>query len=96
MVWQGFSLLLPLRQSQLSAAGASTAVRMGLCEAQHAALLPKHCRCLGCAFAQVRTYDVVPVSPSLGLVEYVPGTLPLKDAIAATLGADGQARAAPS
>ena len=35
--------------------------------------------------AQVRTYDVVPVSGSLGLVEFVPGTLPLKEAIAAQL-----------
>ena len=35
--------------------------------------------------AQVRTYDVVPVSGSLGLVEFVPGTLPLKEAITAQL-----------
>ena len=32
---------------------------------------------------QVRTYDVVPVSSSLGLVEFVPGTQPLKSAIMA-------------
>ncbi len=32
---------------------------------------------------QVRTYDVVPVSSSLGLVEFVPGTQPLKNAIMA-------------
>jgi len=30
---------------------------------------------------QVRTYDVVPVSSSLGLVEFVPDTQPLKHAI---------------
>ena len=32
---------------------------------------------------QVRTYDVVPVSSSLGLVEFVPDTQPLKHAIMA-------------
>ena len=31
--------------------------------------------------AQVRTYDVVPITSSLGIVEFVPGTRPLKDAI---------------
>ncbi len=30
---------------------------------------------------QVQTYDVVPVSSSLGLVEFVPDTQPLKHAI---------------
>ncbi len=35
--------------------------------------------------AQVRTYDVVPVSRSLGLVEFVPATQPLKQAIMAFL-----------
>ena len=34
---------------------------------------------------QVRTYDVVPVSSSLGLVEFVPATQPLKQAIMAYL-----------
>ena len=34
---------------------------------------------------QVRTYDVVPVSSSLGLVEFVPGTQPLKNAIMALI-----------
>ena len=29
-------------------------------------------------FPQVRTYDVVPISPSLGMVVFVPGTKPLK------------------
>ena len=27
---------------------------------------------------QVQTYDVVPISPSLGMVAFVPGTKPLK------------------
>ena len=36
-----------------------------------------------CFRLQVRTYDVVPVSSSLGLVEFVPGTQPLKNAIMA-------------
>lgn len=39
---------------------------------------------------QVRTYDVVPVSSSLGLVEFVPGTQPLKAAIAAFIDAQVQ------
>ncbi|EIE23209.1 kinase-like protein [Coccomyxa subellipsoidea C-169] len=30
---------------------------------------------------QVRTYDVVPISSSLGIVEFVPGTQPLKESI---------------
>ena len=38
-----------------------------------------------CACTQVRTYEVVPVSASLGLVQFVPGTQPLKAAIAAFL-----------
>lgn len=29
-------------------------------------------------FLQIRTYDVVPISPSLGMVAFVPGTKPLK------------------
>lgn len=29
-------------------------------------------------YMQVRTYDVVPISPSLGMVAFVPGTKPLK------------------
>ena len=36
-----------------------------------------------CLPLQVRTYDVVPVSSSLGLVEFVPGTQPLRQAIMA-------------
>ena len=39
---------------------------------------------------QVRTYDVVPVSSSLGLVEFVPGTQPLKAAIATYVDAQVQ------
>lgn len=42
----------------------------------------------------MRTYDVVPVSGALGLVEFVPGTLPLREAIAAQL--EPQARAVPA
>jgi len=30
---------------------------------------------------QVRTYDVVPISSSLGIVEFVAGTQPLKESI---------------
>jgi hypothetical protein len=37
----------------------------------------------GLLVLQVRTYDVVPITSSLGIVEFVPGTRPLKDAICA-------------
>lgn len=43
------------------------------------------------ALMQVDTYDVIPVSPALGLMAFVPGTMPLIDAFCVSDRLDDQA-----